>query len=279
MKGALAAQLFAVRAIRETVGPLPVNVMVGATVDDEIAGDMGQKYVLEQGLREASWPQPDLHLLGEANALNITGEFKGRIWIRLTLGGRTAHGGAPHKGVNAIEKMMEFLRRLGDLPYESHALLGADSINVGTIRGGARVNAVADECEVTLDIRFSRRSAGEQQSRIRELLDRYQHEDGSFTVNGFSVFESRDPVSTPPDLPGLGPVREAIRQSLGRDPEFLGTLSAGDAYHSLKSGIPAVWLGPGDINQLHAPNEHMPLEELSRAARTYAAVVLNYAGL
>jgi succinyl-diaminopimelate desuccinylase len=38
MKGALAAQLFAVRAVRGTVGALPVNVMLGATVDDEIAG-------------------------------------------------------------------------------------------------------------------------------------------------------------------------------------------------------------------------------------------------
>lgn len=279
MKGALAAQLVAVRAVKDTLRGLPVNVLLGATVDDEIAGDMGQKYVLEQGLGQAAWPRPDLHVLGEANDLNITGEFKGRIWIRVVLGGKTAHGGAPQAGVNAIEKMFEFLARLKQLPGESHPLLGPDTLNVGTIRGGARVNAVADECDATLDLRFSGRSAEEQRNRIFEVLAEFQRADGSFSIKEFSVFEKRDPVNIAADLPPIDAVRQGIAKVLRRRPEFLGTLSAGDAYHSLKCGIPAVWVGPGDIHQLHAPNEHMPLEDLYAAARVYASIVLAYAGI
>lgn len=279
MKGALAAQLFAVKAIKEAVGQLPVNVMLGATVDDEIAGDMGQKFVLEQGLQEARWPRPDLHILGEANDLNITAEFKGRIWIRVALRGKAAHGGDPESGVNAIEKMVEFVRRLKQVPSCPHPLLGADTINLGTIRGGTRVNAVADECEATLDVRFSERPAAEQKSCVFEVLHRFQREDGLFSVKEFTVFEARDPVSIREECCELALLSRAISRALGRQPAVLGTLSAGDAYHSLKAGIPAVWVGPGDVKQLHAPNEHIRLEDLYDASRVYVSIILAYAGL
>jgi acetylornithine deacetylase/succinyl-diaminopimelate desuccinylase family protein len=279
MKGALAAQLFAVKALKESFGRLPVNVMLGATVDDEIAGDMGQKYVLERGLPHLEWPRPELHVLGEANHLNVTGEFKGRLWVRIVLQGKAAHGGAPQEGVNAIEKMVEYLHRVKELPRASHALLGADTMNLGTLHGGTRVNAVADECEATLDLRFSGRPAEEQRRRFHDALEEFQRQDGDFTVKEFSVFERRDPVRIAPEAPEVGAVSRGIANALGRQPAFLGTLSAGDAYHSLKAGIPAVWVGPGDIRQLHAPDEHMPLADLRAAAKVYASIVLAYAGI
>lgn len=279
MKGALAAQLFAVKAVKDTVGSLPVNVMLGATVDDEIAGDMGQKFVLEKGLAEVQWPRPALHILGEASDLNIIGEFKGRVWIRVTLGGRSAHGGAPEEGVNAIDKMFEFIRRLREAPRNAHPLVGPDTLNVGTIRGGTRVNAVADECEATLDVRFSGRPAEEQRQRMFAVLEQFQRTDGTFCLKEFSPFEKRDPVHIQADCPEVVLLRRAISRALGRAPKFLGTLSAGDAYHSLKSGIPAVWVGPGDTSQLHAPNEHIRLEDLYDAARVYASILLAFAGI
>lgn len=277
MKGALAAELAAIKAVKDASGGLPVNVMLGATVDDEIAGDMGQKYVLAEGLRGVKWPRPDFHVLGEATSLNITGVFKGRIWLRVAVRGKTAHGGAPQEGVNAIDKLVEYVRRLQARAPGRHAILGLDTLNLGTLRGGTRVNAVADECEATLDFRYSGASGDEAEAGLRAVMDRLREEDPSFTITEFSVFEKRDAVSVDARSPDIVRLAKAIARATGREPSFGGALSAGDAYHSLKRGIPAVWVGPGDVRMLHAPNEHMPIDELGLAAKVYASIILGYA--
>jgi acetylornithine deacetylase/succinyl-diaminopimelate desuccinylase family protein len=277
MKGALAAELAAIKAVKDEAGRLPVNVMLGATVDDEIAGDMGQKYVLAEGLRGVQWPQPDFHVLGEATSLNITGVFKGRIWLKVALRGKTAHGGAPQEGVNAIDKLTEYVRRLKARPPNCHAILGHDTLNLGTLRGGTRVNVVADECEATLDYRFSAADSAQAEAGLRAVMDRLHEEDSSFMVTEFNVFEKRDAVSVDVHSPEITWLVKAIARATGRQPDFGGALSAGDAYHSLKCGIPAVWVGPGDVRMLHAPNEHLPIDELGVAARVYASIILAYA--
>jgi acetylornithine deacetylase/succinyl-diaminopimelate desuccinylase family protein len=279
MKGALAAQLEAVRAVKAAHGALPVNVMFGCTVDDEIAGGMGQRYVLDRGLASVGWPRPDFHVLGEATSLNITSAFKGRVWVRVALRGKTAHGGAPQEGVNAIDKMTAYVARLRARAPHRHPVLGDDTLNLGTISGGTRVNAVADECEAQLDHRFSDATGDEAVARLRDALDAFQREDGTFAVTKFEVFEKRDAVAVENESANIALLRRAIGSVTGRDPALGGALSAGGAYHSMKAGIPGVWVGPGDVRMLHAPNEHMPLDELKRAGKIYAAIILAYAGI
>lgn len=277
MKGALAAAICAAKAVKDTLGTLPVNVMLGATVDDETAGDLGHKYVLEEGLGKAGWPMPDLHVLGEANNLNVTCSFKGRLWAKVAIKGKAAHGGAPGEGVNAIEKVIEYIRRLQERPVFCHPLLGKDTLNVGTLKGGARVNAVADECEATLDFRFSAVSADEAASGFKAVMQELQAEDPSFVLKELLFFEKRDPVSVPEGSPDLQILCKAIARATQRHPSLLGALSAGDAYHSIRKGIPGVWVGPGDVRQLHAANERITLEDLYMAAEAYVAIILAYA--
>lgn len=279
MKGALAAQLEAIRAVKAARGALPVNVMFGCTVDDEIAGDMGQRYVLAEGLNAVGWPRPDFHVLGEATSLNITSAFKGRVWVKVALRGKTAHGGAPQEGVNAIDRMTEYVGRLRAQPRHRHPVLGEDTLNLGTLHGGSRVNAVADECEAQIDYRFSNATGDQAVGRLRSVLDRFQSEDPSFAVAKFEVFEKRDAVAVENDSAEVGLLRHAIARVTGREPSLGGALSAGDAYHSMKAGIPGVWVGPGDVRMLHAPNEHMPLDELRLAGKVYASIMLTYAGI
>ena len=66
--------------------------MLGFTVDDETAGPWGMKYAIEKGLPSIGWPKPTAHVLGEANDLNLTGSFKGRLWVRVSTKGKSAHG-------------------------------------------------------------------------------------------------------------------------------------------------------------------------------------------
>ncbi len=109
-------------------------------------------------------------------------------------------------------------------------------------------------------------------------MDRLREEDPSFSLCEFRVFEKRDPVQVDAGSPEVLIIAGAIARATGRQPDFLGTLSAGDAYHSLRQGIPAVWVGPGDAKLMHAPDERMAEEELILAAKVYASIILAFAG-
>lgn len=73
---------------------------------------------------------------------------KGRLVIRLEVKGRSAHAGTPEKGINAIEELINQLRRLKRL-----ATAGI-TCSVDLIGGGEKANVVAEAAWAVMDIRF-----------------------------------------------------------------------------------------------------------------------------
>jgi acetylornithine deacetylase len=45
-----------------------------------------------------------------------------------------------------------------------------------------------------------------------------------------------------------------------------------------KAGIPAISCGPGDLRVAHADDEHVLVDELMAACKTYAAVAMDWCG-
>jgi acetylornithine deacetylase/succinyl-diaminopimelate desuccinylase-like protein len=66
---------------------------------------------------------PDFHFLLEPSSWEVNVAFKGRVWVKVTVEGKSAHGGTPEKGVNAILKMMELVKRLMAIKRYTHALM------------------------------------------------------------------------------------------------------------------------------------------------------------
>ncbi|MCA9401975.1 MAG: M20/M25/M40 family metallo-hydrolase, partial [Candidatus Omnitrophica bacterium] len=75
---------------------------------------------------------------------------------RIQIFGKKAHGAYNWRGINAIEIAARVIQRLKEmkLPYKKHRLLQAPTVNIGTIKGGEKVNMVCDNCEFSLDLRF-----------------------------------------------------------------------------------------------------------------------------
>ncbi len=275
MKCALAAKLYALEAVMRCKIPLRGSVIVGNTVDDEIAGVWGAKYMVEKGLAGKGWPLPNFHVVGEANRLNITGSFKGRLWLRITAKGKAAHGGAPENGINAVDKMIQLIGKIREIPRVSHPLMGRDTLNLGILNGGSKVNVVPAECEAHFDFRMC--SPADTTSSLQwfqQTIEKLKAEDPQFEVGDFSFYERRDPVEVDFSLPAISVARSCIQDVTGKPPVLDGTLSAGDAYHSLKIGIPGIFLGPGDMKVLHQANEFLEIEEMNQAAKIYALLIL-----
>jgi succinyl-diaminopimelate desuccinylase len=279
MKCALAGEVYALKAVLDAGGELKGNLLLGATVDDETAGPMGMKYVLGRGLREAGFPRPDMVLVGEISNMDIVGSFKGRVWYRIRVRGKTAHGGAPQFGINAIEKSIALINEIKKMELKDHPLVGRDTINLGRMEGGTKVNIVPEVCTFELDIRI-----GPPQStlRVKEYVEsvvrRMKAIDPELNVEELAVTEDRDPLEIPEDHELVEIIRRDAKEVTGRVPAFRGSLSSGDLYYCIKSGIPGVWLGAGRLEVAHAPNEYVEIDKLIDASKIYALSILDICG-
>jgi succinyl-diaminopimelate desuccinylase len=277
MKAAIAAQIFAAKAVIESKIPLSSSFMLGFTVDDEIAGQWGMKYVVEKGLPFIGWPKPTAHVLGEANDLNLTGSFKGRLWVRVATRGKSAHGGEPGLGVNAIDQMIRLVERFRTITSLTHPLMGRDTLNLGILRGGQKVNIVPDACTAHFDMRMCAPGTSDSyENKMREMIADLKKEDSAFEASEFEIYEKRDPIEMDQSHPVLDIFKESIRSVCKKEPQYLGSLSAGDLYHTMKNGIPGAWIGPGDPKLLHQANERIRVEEIIKAAKVYALLILKY---
>jgi succinyl-diaminopimelate desuccinylase len=279
MKGAIAAQIFAAKAVIDSRVPLSGSFMLGYTVDDETGGPWGMKYVVEKGLSSIRWPKPTAHVLGEPNDLNISGSFKGRMWVRVTTSGKAAHGGQPDLGINAIHQMVKLVERFRSSLHRQHPLMGKDTLNLGIIAGGEKVNMVPDTCTAHLDLRMcAPGTVDEYENSLKATVEQLKKEDLTFGVAEFQVYERRDPLEVNSSTPLIRTMSDCIRAVRGKEPQFLGYLSAGDLYHTMKNGIPGAWIGPGNPKLQHQVDERIRIDELIDAAKIYTLLILRLCG-
>jgi acetylornithine deacetylase len=79
---------------------------------------------------------------GEPTDSIVASATRGVLRLRLTARGRAAHSAAPDAGESAIEKLIEALVRLQQLPLPVDAAFGPTFYNIGTIAGGVAPNVI-----------------------------------------------------------------------------------------------------------------------------------------
>lgn len=264
-KGPVAAALEAVAALRDA-GWSPAGTLELALVaDEEAMGFKGAARLVSDGVL-----RPDIAIVGEPTTLRVVRAQRGACWATITTRGVAAHGSAPERGVNAILHMAEIAAGLPEtVPDSVHPLLGGASLNVGTIRGGVKVNVVPATCVVEVD---RRTIPGETRESVVASIEvaidkarlRYPDLDAQIDVAFFAEsFEVAE------DAPVIGHVR-AASESAGVVPTVMGFRGASDARFFAAAGCDVVVWGPGDITLAHTANEYIELEELKRGATAYA---------
>jgi succinyl-diaminopimelate desuccinylase len=155
--------------------------------------------------------------------------------------------------------------------------MGKDTLNLGVLQGGQKVNIVPDACTAHFDLRMCAPGKAEQyETLMRQKMEDLRREDSYFDISEFEIYEKRDPIEMDPSHPVLEPLRESIRTICKKEPRYLGSLSAGDLYHTMRNGIPGAWIGPGDPKLLHQVNERIRVEDVIKAAKIYALLILRY---
>jgi len=253
-KGPMAAALWALRDWAQ--GPAravsDIHWTLVALMGEE-AGQEGSRALAGGGF------QSDLTLVLEPTSLGVVTAHKGVLWLDVETSGVACHGSAPEKGASAIYAMRRVLemietKMIPELATRPHPTLGPATVNVGTIRGGSKINIVPDACAIELDCRIV---PGTNAEHLRVLLAAVLREAGT----GARVTEQRHaaPLDTPASHPWvarLGPVARG----------FTTAAWYSDAAVLAQAGCPAVCIGPGSIAQAHTRDEFIAVRDLEDGA-------------
>lgn len=150
-KGNLACGIEAINSIVEDGIVLDYNLVFCATADEESGSGLGLAPLLKKGIIK-----PDAAVVLDSDDFKIIVTQKGLIHLKVKIEGKRAHGAYPWRGINAIDIALNILSELKNHKFSAarNKYLKAPTLNIGTIRGGDKVNVVADWCEFELDFRF-----------------------------------------------------------------------------------------------------------------------------
>lgn len=184
---------------------------------------------------------------GEPTENKLAVGSKGAMRFEVHAHGRMAHSAYPELGESAIEKLLDALEKVRRLPLPTDSILGASTLNIGTISGGRAPNVIPDHAQAELFIR---------------LVD-----DGEATHD--AVHKLLEPAVEVNDVLVIPAVH------LGSIPGFETTIV------SYTTDIPAfggAWgqpflLGPGTIHVAHTSEERVPKRQLEAAVPIYQKMV------
>jgi succinyl-diaminopimelate desuccinylase len=265
-KGPLASAFATLLILKKHEQLVDGEFIFGAVADEEVGIGVGVDYLLEEKLIDCTDAIiPDI--AGEMREINVA--EKGRVLLKVKARGKQAHAMNPAKGVNAIHAMSRFLLALEGLSlrHQVHPILGGPTINTGLIGGGMAPNAVAADCEVTLDIRYvpSQTPAGIR-DEIQALADSVEMPGASFEVQ---IFKSSRPCEVSPEA-------EIVKLILKHAPDAKVVGSGGGTFANplVQAGIQAVGWAPGNEETYHEPNEEIEISQLTTFAGRLANLAL-----
>lgn len=245
-------------------GTLRRNVILVGESDEEL-GSIGARDTLRQlAGREVDWA-----IATEPTELRVVTHHKGIAIARLEATGRAGHSSAPEKGSNAIYALARAVGALealgGELALRRDPVLGAPTLSVGLIGGGAAPNIIPDEAWLLCDRRLV---PGDSEASVRAEIEAAlaRHSAGGVRISRCSV--EKGPLATPEDHVSVTRLRAALAASGVADE--LGSVAFGtDAGVFEDAGLRGVVFGPGSIERAHTAREYVELDQVEAATEVW----------
>ncbi|MCB0166954.1 MAG: YgeY family selenium metabolism-linked hydrolase [Anaerolineae bacterium] len=229
--------------------------------------------------------RPDYVVIGESTNMQVYRGHKGRLELKITAKGKSAHAASNHLGDNAIYKMLPVIEAISQLEPElgDHDFLGHGKITVSDIKtSNVSINAVPDECTIFIDRRMT---FGEtQEGVIAQLaalipaehkadftIEPLFYDEPSYTGFVFPV-DKYFPAWAHDDEHPFVRAGQATRQAIGLPDAPTGRweFSTNATYWAGKAGISSIGFGPGDERVAHTTLDSVPLDEVVKATEFYA---------
>jgi putative selenium metabolism hydrolase len=283
----IASAVYGARIAKELGLLEGVQLWVTATVMEEDCDGLCWQYILKEKVL-----QPDVVVITEPTNLNVYRGHRGRMEIEVRTQGRSCHGSAPERGVNAVYKMAPIVAAIEklneDLAATADPFLGKGSVTISDIRATSpSLCAVADSCTIHLDRRLTKGETLESAVAEIQALPAVKSAEAKVTVLDYArkaytgltypvqkyyptwVLEADDPV--------VVAAADAARQALRREPivdkwvfSTNGVATAG------MFNVPTIGFGPANEIYAHTPDDQCPVDHLTKCAAFYAAFPQKY---
>jgi succinyl-diaminopimelate desuccinylase len=277
-KGNLACTLEVINSLIEDKVILDYVLILAATADEESGSGLGLIPLLDKGILN-----PDAALVLDSDDFDIVVTQKGLIHLKVKLQGRKAHGAYPWRGINAIDAAIEILKKLKSHKWAfiKNKYLKAPTLNIGTIKGGDKVNIVADWCEFELDFRFlPGMSEGKVLRKIKEIVmkhsKKFSRKSGmpqkaaKIEIEGIQKSYSIDRHH-----PLVSFLTQAMK-NINVNPVIKGSEGATTITFFQEKNIPAVAWGFGSEGCAHTANEYVKIDNLYKGAKVLEEFLNNY---
>jgi acetylornithine deacetylase/succinyl-diaminopimelate desuccinylase-like protein len=249
------------------------SIELHLTYDEETGGDIGPRWIVEQGLTKATLA------ISAGFSYAVTTAHNGCLHLEVTVRGHQGHAAMPETGVDAIaaatkilSELYAFRARFAERKSKTTGI-NIPTLNVGLIEGGINTNVVPDK----VTFRIDRRMIPEENPAEAEAELRAQLEASAAAIPGIRMEIRRVLLALPlVRLPGATPLIDALKRN---GEAFFGTAIAEhgvplytDARHYTAVGIPTVLYGAGprtlkEANG-HNADENLRLRDLKGATQT-----------
>ena len=231
--------------------------------------------------------RPDFVVIGEPTKMNVYRGHKGRIELKVTAKGVSAHAASNHVGINAIYLLLPVIAGIRDLeptlvddPFLGHGKITVSDMIVKT----PSINAVPDEAVIYIDRRMTFGESQEEAiAQVEALIpeeskDRVKVEALFYDVPSYTGFvfpvDKYFPAWAIPEDHALVQAGLETRRLLGLEDAPAGkwSFSTNGIYWAGKAGIPSIGFGPGDEVTAHTVHDSVKLDDVVKAAEFYALV-------
>ncbi|MFS8036843.1 ArgE/DapE family deacylase [Xanthobacter sp. AM11] len=274
-KSDFATYAFALDALKRSGLPLKGTVELHFTYDEEIGGEVGPGWLLEQGLT-----RPD-YAVSAGFSYAVVVAHNGCLHLEVEVIGKSAHAALPFTGIDALEAATHVLGALYAYrdtlqdKVSEVAGIGAPQLTVGLIAGGINTNVVPDRVTFRLDRRIVPGETPEGvEAQVRAVIAQAAAAFPKATVEVRRVLLAR------PLVPGDATLRLAdiicrnAAAVVGEEVRPTGVPLYTDARLYAEAGVPVVLYGAGPrtIEEAngHRADENLKLDDLDKATLVIA---------
>ncbi|EJT96558.1 acetylornithine deacetylase [Dacryopinax primogenitus] len=288
MKGGIAAQVFAIEALKLAGLRLKGTVEHSGVVDEETTGinNAGMGYLVDIGVISPK-KQSAIVITEPLNTTNVCLGHRGAIWGRIIFKGVETHGSTPQRGKNALamaaryivaaeEEIGASLKNKVDtrvVPPEAQTA----SLTFTIFNSGHATNLVPAVATLTFDRRLVPGETldlarGEMQSLLRKLF----HDDEWIYEETYST----EPVWVGEEEEIVQVWKRAVHDACNVTAGIVCSPGSDDqrfVVHDARLNSCIVY-GPGNIRNVHNLNESLPLEDLRTGMEVMALGAAMYLG-
>lgn len=274
-KGHLAAQVFALLALRDVGVELKGNIELHISFDGERGGTLGAKWMIAEGIA-----QPDYAIVG-GPARGLVLQSAGTMSMTVEVTGQASPAFGPENGADAIDAATQALTRLfqfrnglidrkSNIPGIGHASLTIDSVSGGLSGGG-----VPEKVSFSLERKMLPDEDPKQiEAQLTNLIG------GTVArVQGARCRIRRTRLIPPMTLsrdiePLYNVLKKEVATATGFQPKNLGVSYEHEGRHYCAAGIPTMMYGAGPLDPLahglSGPDEVLELDDLRTATQVLA---------